>query len=840
MLNSKFKRTLAVLLCGVLAIGAVPNNVAKAGETDYDSCSECDTYRVDNTDIYRWDRTDWDALRSIAQTDNGVRITHTASGITHAVMHPINQAVAVDGAHMKLTVHNPGSTRFYVILSNGADTSTSEGLSFMMYPAGGQFAIGRNAFSAIDHTGYKEYNGSNSDRIFLPNTVYSSTTTEYDIKTEMQGGNLVFTINGYSIEVKEATLKEAKNLTDLTKVYFKIAPAGSSSYQPVDYTINYLHGGEEVCYDEIAEVESFITTMTTNQTNENAVAARKAYLALSEEAKACVDNSAYLDLENEAGVRLGDANFHLLTKSDIYRWDRTDWDALRSIAQTDNGVRITHTASGITHAVMHPINQAVAVDGAHMKLTVHNPGSTRFYVILSNGADTSTSEGLSFMMYPAGGQFAIGRNAFSAIDHTGYKEYNGSNSDRIFLPNTVYSSTTTEYDIKTEMQGGNLVFTINGYSIEVKEATLKEAKNLTDLTKVYFKIAPAGSSSYQPVDYTINYLHGGEDVCWSELSDVEQKIDFCHPTKPIKGNLDAAKNAYNALNVAGKEVVLNLDNLTTAEANIKEADFYHYGLTKPGVTGSSSWGVTHGQVPSGYNIDFSQCANLGWIYNFRLDQSIQLNGAHIGVTLPANGHDNFLLSLSTANDNNIIDKALRLRLDMRNGRNELYVLGPSNVDTSGFIGYDGTNKDRIKFPSLGENELDIRFYVDNNKSLYITVNGYYLKFTKEQLSGLQYFNVDQSIFVGVSGERNSAKPNITVNYVVSGDTNSYDEITGDVNNDTTTNILDIIRMKRYEAATDKNTVLVSYYRSASDLDGNGTIGDTADLQGLRQELVRAQ
>ena len=108
---------------------------------------------------------------TIVSTDDGVRVTHSSSSVAQDYMHAVNKAVAVDGAHMKLTVHNPGGTRFYVILSNDAGNSKAEGISFMMYPAGGQFAIGRNAFSAIDHTGYKECNGVNTDRVFLPATV---------------------------------------------------------------------------------------------------------------------------------------------------------------------------------------------------------------------------------------------------------------------------------------------------------------------------------------------------------------------------------------------------------------------------------------------------------------------------------------------------------------------------------------------------------------------------------------------------------------------------------------------------------------------------------------------
>ena len=813
-----------------------------------DMCAQdtCDSYRVTGADIYpngSAGDTDWNAYRTLTDTDTGVQVEYISGFNTPTYSHSTRNTLSANGAHMKLTLTS--GYKINICISTVSGNSTGPGINFQigyegyLYPS----IDGTNLISTYG-SDYSDYSTLNNDRVVIPSDVQSSMATTLEIKTDIrENGDFVFTINGFDFVVKKAHWYESTNLNHGNDVYFKVGPGG----RQVNYTWNYLHGGEDACYDEIAEiegVESLITTMTTNQTSENVVAARKAYLALSEEAKVCVDNRAYLDFENGAGVRLEDANLHLLTKSDIYRWYRTDWDAARTITQADDGVRITHTASGIAQDYMHPIHQAVDVDGAHMKLTVHNPESTRFYVILSNGANTLTTEGLSFRIYPAASDLGIGRNAFSLIDHTGYQEYNSS-TQRISLPTTVCSGTTTEYDIKTKMQGSNLVFTINGYSIEVKEATLKEAINLTDLTKVYFKIAPGGSG-YPAVDYTINYLHGGEEVCWQELCDVETKIDFCHPTKPIKGNLDAAKNAYNALDATEKEIVMNLDTLTISEKNAKENDFYHNGLTASSVSGSNSWGVTVGQVSEGYNIDYSTSSLTGMSrqFRYRFDKSIYLDGAHIGVTLPVdNTNSKFYLSLSNSNDNDLVGD-LDLKIDLRNGSNFLYADGTGTADTSGLFGYNGANKDRIKFPSIGTNELDIRFYVDNNESLYVTVNGYYITFTQEQLAKLNGFDINKPIYVGVSPD--ATKPNITFNYIVSGKKagsdyadHSYDVITGDVNNDSTTNVLDLVRMKRYEAATDKNKVLISYYRSASDLDENGTVGDTADLAGLRQELAGA-
>ena len=816
MLNKNFKKSLAVLLCSVMATVAVPANFVKAEAQETPAtCAECSEYKVTEADIFPGnDKTDWASARTLADTDDGLQITQNLDGNNLAYRHYIDKRVSVDGAHMKLTVHsvnteNPKDARITLYIADDLN-NVHKGIALRLYV--------RESYLRVD------INDSEQDVQYIPD-VFSKAVSTLEIKTTVTSDNdVVFVINDYEYVVSNELWTSATGLSDLTNVYFLVGPREGK----LDYTWNYFHGKDAVCYDEIAAVENLIATMMLNKTSDNVVAARKAYLTLSEEEKAQVENKEALKFENEDSSFWQDAKIHLMTESRISPDStKTAWASARTITETADGLRIAQMVDGNNLAYRHNTNKKVDVNGAHMKLTVHstdtsNPKDARITLYIADSLDLA-HKGIALRLYV--------RESYLRLD------INDSEQDIQYIPD-VFSKTVATLEIETSVtSAGDVVVVINGYEYEISSELLASATGLTDLTKAYFLIGPREGK----LDYTWHYFHGGDEVCWPKVCEVETKIDLCNHINPIKGNVVAAREAYDALNETEQVIVMNTAQLTAAEANAKDTDFYHYGLTLPKVGCSDSWNIVHKQVSDGYNIDYSQGASgMGKVYRFRFEEAITLNGAHIGATLPVDGtNSKFFLSLSNTNDNASVDEDLCLKIDLRGGANFLYADGAANVDTSGLFGYNGANNDRIKFPSIGTNELDIRFYVASDKSLYITVNGYYIKVTQEQLAGLEDFDVDQPIYVGVSPD-GGTKPNITVNYIVSGDNNSYDELTGDVNNDTTTNLLDFMRMKKYEAATDKNTVLVSYYRSASDLDENGTTGDTDDLAQLKQVLVGAE
>ena len=413
-------------------------------------------------------KNEWN--REFADTEEGLRVKYGTEVINSAYMHRTRNTVSADGLHTKFTFHTGSdgtcdSTRTFGIWFSTANDNGGNGLSFKVQLSTGQLYCYVDGAS-IDHSGYAGYNGVNTDRIFIPD--FDTTSTTAEIRTAITTtGDFVFTINGHDFVVPKSVWQASNLMGDGKHVYFKIAPTGKS----LDFTWNYFHGGAETCYDRQQNAES---------------------------------------------LKL---NIEKMKKADIYpngSAGDTNWDGYRTLTDTESGVKVEYVSGINAPNFSHASRNALSADGAHMKLTLSS--GYKINICISTVSGNSTGPGINFQIAAEGYLYPSidGANLIGTYGSE-YSNYSTLNNDRVVIPSNVQSSMATNLEIKTDIrENGDFVFTINGFDFVVKKAHWYESTNLNHGNDVYFKVGPGG----RQVTYTWQYLHGGNETCPDELTEI--------------------------------------------------------------------------------------------------------------------------------------------------------------------------------------------------------------------------------------------------------------------------------------------------------------------------------
>ena len=493
----------------------------------------------------------WPNFVTRTDTETGVQIKRTADASNQVFNDWLNNAVSLDGAHIRLTLNSTAYFEriFSIKLSKAAGTENN-GLRLRFDPDGGQLAISVDG-KPIDHTGYKEYLGDPYfNRIVIPNVLNKNTST-YDVRFHVTANNsLIVIINGYSVAISSEELAKSSYLGDMSKLYFHIAPDGGA----LDYTLNCFHGGS-ACYDDIGSLIGGIKALDVNSADfvANALDLTAKYKALSADARKLIINYGKLE---SAERDMSDSVAYRVTKSRLLWTFAEGWaeNGMATYEDTDEGVKIIHNASSTDSAFRNCINESVALNGAHIRLTLNSStyNNRIFFMNLSTKNEGTVTEGLSLRFDPDGGQLAISVDG-KPIDHTVYKEYLGDPYfNRIVIPNVLNKNTST-YDVRFHVTANNsLIVIINGYSVEISSEELAKSGHLGNMSKLYFHIAPDGGA----LDYTLNCFHGGEDVCF----DIEAGDANCDYLIDIR-DLVKLKKITAKLAEATKGADLNKDNL---------------------------------------------------------------------------------------------------------------------------------------------------------------------------------------------------------------------------------------------------------------------------------------
>lgn len=201
-------------------------------------------YKVISTDVYP-DKNKWPKNRQLKDEEEGLRVTYLSN--TTSSLHSVRNAnpVPVDGAHTKLAFHSTGK-KFSVTINNGGKeyNDSASGLTFILNLADGALYLKIDG-AAQNLSEYAGNDGTHSDRVYIQEM---KAVSEAVIKTTIaDNGDFVFSVNGYDFVVPKDVWTTSTYLDVAKDGYFLIAPQG----QVLDYTWNYFHAGNKLCFAEV-------------------------------------------------------------------------------------------------------------------------------------------------------------------------------------------------------------------------------------------------------------------------------------------------------------------------------------------------------------------------------------------------------------------------------------------------------------------------------------------------------------------------------------------------------------------------------------------------------------
>ena len=233
-----FAGTFAVLLVAVFMSIALLN--AEPSSTNQDE----QVYKMTSVDVYPG-KDKWPNNRQLTDEEAGVRVTYLNNTTTAPYSVRNANPVSVDGAHAKLKFHSD-SKKFSVTINNGGTSynDSASGLTFILNLADGALYLNIDGVSQ-DLSEYAGYDGTHKDRVFIASM---KEVAEAVIKTTIaDNGDFVFTVNDYDFVIAEDVWTTSEYLDIEKEGYYLIAPQG----QVIDYTWNYLHGGDKLCFEEV-------------------------------------------------------------------------------------------------------------------------------------------------------------------------------------------------------------------------------------------------------------------------------------------------------------------------------------------------------------------------------------------------------------------------------------------------------------------------------------------------------------------------------------------------------------------------------------------------------------
>lgn len=441
----------------------------------------------------KWAWTD-DKITFGQNTDGSYKIKYNTA-LPKDYRFEITKAVNLDGAHINIDI-NKGSTyasnMFYLRISPNHFNNTESGAIGIKLDcnANSQLYFKANG-STCDHSSMKGYNSAYPDRVFY------KMESNIDLKFKFaDDGGLIITVNGTDFKIKASDMANAPDLlTD--NVVFYITTV-DNSYPDLD--INYLHSGEVECNDEVAKTGDYLYEV----------------------------NEDFL---------LPDFN------SSNY----ASWNNVITKTETENGLKVSYTPN-INHSTKFRLTTRIpfAIDNLHIKASFND---TTYYskvllITLSNDK-SEDGEGLMLKIDSGGGQlFAYLGNTSNVLNTSGYVTTQPSFTDRIFDP--AIKSDKVDILLQNRNDGGLNVI-VNGYVFPISAENMANIPGLTDLSKIYVGFSSMGSWP----DYTLNFIHGGDELCYEcELGDV---------------NCDHDINIIDL--VALKKLVINFEERYSADLN---------------------------------------------------------------------------------------------------------------------------------------------------------------------------------------------------------------------------------------------------------------------------------
>jgi len=300
-----------------------------------------------------------------------------------------------------------------------------------------------------------------------------------------EDGGLIININGTDFKISAEDFERAYGVKSADKVLFYVSPC-DSSYP--DITIDYLNSGEK------------------------------------EKQHSCNDYKLFDEdvLPTFTGGYAGWANY-------IKR------------SNTDSGLKIEYLTNLTTDYRLWTKN-SYNMDGLHLKLTFDGTAyNDRMFLLTFTNSSSNSGSGLHLKIDSNGSQLYVGLEGSGWINTSGMPTTLTGYNDRVFDP--AFKSDTIEI-LMLKQDDGGFIIDINGYKFPVTAKQMSSIASLTDTECVFVGFSPIGSTP----KFTVNYLHSGDDICYScEAGDVncDHKINVLDFIK-FKKNITDGISVYSA------------------------------------------------------------------------------------------------------------------------------------------------------------------------------------------------------------------------------------------------------------------------------------------------------
>ncbi len=539
--------------------------------------------------------------RTITETEDGLRIKY--SRVDNNLNHCTRTMTAIDGAHMKLTFNVPKDANdkentcdasktigltFGKTGSGSFNNNGAQGIHFKLQVQTGQlycYVDGKN----IDHSEYEGYNGSIApDRIFIPESKFDRSATTLDIKTSItDDGDFVLNVNGYAFKVAKSVWEASAY--DGEDVFVKVGQEG----RILDCTWHYLHGGSEICKDEMTEIigaentEKVVTAIETIDavelpitwdSEEKIKAAKTAVEAVPEYVRNFIHNMEYYELVLGMFEKLAEPTINL--DSDVYPVELRDvgpdnrWPGKADFFKAENG-------KGVTIKMMESItvqqfglnlNKAASLDNLHMQFANFDctGAGNKFALVLSHAGRCDVTSNNRCMWF-----------VFNVYDdHVVVDLYAEGMAARTLLDTSLIgkASLVNPWSIRVKkLESGDYDFSL----LDIANGTIPkeyvEAAQGVGLNpdSLYITYSAYNLGNQQPTTSTIDFvsIHSGADECYSNVTEEEYEateeckklIDAIGTVTEKSGKaIQAANDSYNALSARMRNLVTNADVLVRA------------------------------------------------------------------------------------------------------------------------------------------------------------------------------------------------------------------------------------------------------------------------------------
>ena len=586
------------------------NSDEKALVTNYETLTAAETAftQLSASIDYRYYAVKASELMGTNYWTNSVSATPLSGGGIHFgfkdsgtnMRQGINRPLKLDGLHLEMSnlqVTAGGQIAFFL-----ADYDAQEGYSQLLYNQGARYVpmaiILNTQTGAIEYVTVAFDSPEATEGTPTVHTLASSDSLKaanlagktISMRMAAKNGGYTVSIAGVTGTITAEMLTCLNKLSDFNNAYLTICAFGDAVHT-LSFDLLSLHGGKETCADDLSkeeadqvdEVMALISAIgtVTSESGEAIQAAEDAFDALSHVQQGLVGNKDVLTAARVVYDRLTsdgvykDPNYYSITTDDLMGTNH--WSNNLSYENvTGGGVRFTWFKAGTDYRV--GVNRPMKLDGLHLvfdKLSITSTNKS-FAIYLADLFTHGWAEQYSQL---AEGPLAI------VVDTARGQVRVVTDADRngtlLMESDSLKYETLSKipFDFKITAKGdGSYTLRILDTEGTITPAMLEAAPKLTKLNEVYLTVCPYDSSGATSMSYNLLALHGGDVVCADEMTDAMQAsidgviaaIKRVYNEKgqivPASGALlDAAWDAYNALDDQLKALVPNLKDLEAAD-----------------------------------------------------------------------------------------------------------------------------------------------------------------------------------------------------------------------------------------------------------------------------------